>query len=82
MAKGVKVPVSSRALIQRINRSLRAKKQVVKATRGEPARTSFGAYYLLDIGRWQVLKTNVDLEAFGRELGALKAHEELVEEDA
>jgi hypothetical protein len=77
------VPVTKRALIQRINRKLEVTKgrdsiaARVKATRGGRAQTDLGDYYLLDAERGAVLDHHLDLEAYGRELGVLAAWERL-----
>jgi hypothetical protein len=77
------VPVSKRALIQRINRQL-AKEgqagQMVKATRGDSARKELGDYYAVDLGRNAVVSKQVDLEDLGRKLGVLQPYERLEED--
>ncbi len=68
-----KVPVSERALLQRINRRLVQDNGKVKAGRGD-----LGAFYRIDTRLNGVVETDVDLEAFGRKLGVLAAWEALV----
>lgn len=70
------VPVTRRALIQRVNRVLAKDGQAVKATRGRAAE-SLGCYFRLDIKHKTVLARNVNLEQLGRELGALRGWESL-----
>lgn len=70
-----KVPVSTRALMQRLNRAMRDDERMVKATRGERARIDLGWYYVLDWNRNSVVDTNVDLAALGKEYGVLKDYE-------
>ena len=69
------VTVSERALVQRINRKLRHKKQQLKA-----ARTSnvgkLGKYYVIDVHRNAVALTHVNLEALARKIEALRPWEE------
>jgi len=85
------IPVSKRALIQRISRRLntpypgeRADKLdrywwgEVRATRGALAFQEFGEFYISRDGT--ILTTHVDLEDWGRKLGALHEHEHLVAE--
>lgn len=79
MTKQQTVPVSERAAILRINRRLRADDQVLKTTRGARARLDLGDFYVLDFRNNLALQTNVDLESFGRELGALAEYEHVVE---
>ena len=72
-----KVPVTIRALIQRINRKLsqQPNPQRLMAARGR-AQDTLGHYYT--VGAAGVVNVNVDLEQFGRELGVLEQWEELV----
>jgi hypothetical protein len=75
MAKGEQVPVTTRALTQRINRKLRDDDRMVKPSRGERARADLGDFYVLDFKKNAVLQKNIDLGALGRELGALQPFE-------
>ena len=76
MSKDQKVPVSDRALIQRINRKL-APEQQMKVARGR-AEMTLGRYYIVD--RHGVTAWNCDLAEWGREVGVLAPHEELSED--
>ncbi len=78
MAKQAKVPVSTRAVIQRINRQL-APDQVLRATRGDRARLDLGDYWVHETSRNLTLQTRVDPEDFARELGVLKDYEVVVD---
>jgi hypothetical protein len=73
------VPVTARALTQRLNRLLASKGRELKKTRGQPAIAELGSYYVR--GGNAVISHHVDLEALGRELGALAGHERLITED-
>jgi hypothetical protein len=73
------VPVTVRALSQRINRLLTAKGQELKKTRGQPAVAALGSFYILRGN--SVFSDHVDLEALGRETGALADYERLLIED-
>ncbi len=75
-----KVPVSRRALMQRINRVLGKKEQALQATRGERARLELGDYYLVHLRAGGVLDKRVKPEALGRELGVLAPYEQLEED--
>jgi hypothetical protein len=75
------VPVSVRALIQRINRKLAPEGEALRTTRRR-WRSNLGDYYLVDLNRNFVTQQRVNLEALGRELGVLSPWEALVEEDA
>jgi hypothetical protein len=79
-AKAVgKIPVSERAIIQRINRVLRRQDMEL--------RTARGAQLQLDVGRWYVVNTRVngvmypykhaDLADIARETGVLRDWEEV-----
>ncbi len=75
MAKQEKAPVSLRALIQRINRALKADDWKLKATRGVRGRSSLGDYYIVNPNRNWIVKARIDPETLGRELGVLHAYE-------
>lgn len=92
MAKKRAVPVTERAVIQRVNRKLAEKhgkipsspptaRVVLKKTRGWNAVQNLGEFYTLDVYSNTVLDTHVDLEAEARELGALADWETLVPND-
>jgi hypothetical protein len=72
--------VTKRALIQRINRKLRDRGQVVKAARARAWRF-VGSYYAVDVKQNQIVGRRIDLEKFGRELGALAEWEEMEKPD-
>ena len=72
------VPITTRALVQRINRALAEDDEVLKAPRGEKALQELGQYYVLDFNRNAVTRKDVDIEELGRSLGVLKAFEKLV----
>lgn len=76
---GIKVPVSQKALMQRINRRLAEDGWVVRTSRSSRAVFDLGQHYVLDPSINNIIETHVDLEAFGHELGALRAWEALVE---
>jgi len=77
MAKSRKIPVSKRAVIQRINRKLAPSREMLKAARGERLRQQVGDYYLIDIRANAVLRHNVDIVEMARGLGVLMGWEEL-----
>lgn len=77
MAGKAQVPVTTRALVQRINRALAADDEVLKAARGAQALQDLGEHYILDIKRNVVTRKDVDIEAVGRSLGVLKEYEGL-----
>jgi hypothetical protein len=75
---GAKVPVSLRAVIQRVNRKLADEGQMghkLKAARD--SRRSAGDFYVVDIARAWIVQERVDPETLARELGALQPWEEV-----
>ena len=75
-----KVPVSMRAVIQRINRKLADDDEVLKTTRGERARFDLGDYYILDQRRNFIAAKYVDPEELARKIGVLAEWEEVASE--
>lgn len=71
-----KVPVTARALVQRINRNLAEKDRKLCAARGK-AVANLGKYYVIDSYRNFVVVGHLDLEAYARELGVMGDHETL-----
>jgi hypothetical protein len=81
-AKGRKAPVTERALVQRINRKLKAEHQQLRATRpGTRAEREMGHYYIHDYRRNVVTVTRCDVEDLAKEWEVLEAWEELVSDD-
>jgi hypothetical protein len=72
------VPVTTRALIQRINRKLAAQGQTLRKARGASC-AGLGDYYVIDTRRNAVTLKRVGLEALGRELEALHPWESLAD---
>ncbi len=72
-----KVPVSERALFQRINRNLNRNDRKLCTARGFwdgrvwQEDTNLGRYYVVDIRRNLVVDAHVNLEQFGRDLEVL-----------
>ena len=73
------VPVSRRALIQRINRRL-PEDEILKTSRGHMLRNHVGDYYILDVNRNCIVTGHVDLEKLAKELKALAPYEHLEDE--
>ncbi len=74
------VPVSQRALLQRINRALAKDEEMVKRLRGEKWEHEMGRYFKVDFNRNFVLEKHVDLEATAKELGVIKPWEKMAED--
>jgi hypothetical protein len=78
-ASGRKVPVTTRALVQRINRKLAAEDMKLKATRGMRAVADLGDFYVIDASRNFVVDKDVNIEELGRKVGALQPWEVLAD---
>jgi hypothetical protein len=78
-----KVPVTMRAIVQRINRKLAADGyRRLKQSRGRPWKyldCNVGKWFLVDGSRNHVERTNVDAEKFAKELSVLKPWEKVGE---
>jgi hypothetical protein len=77
MTKHPKLPVSERAVIQRINRKLKSDNEMVRKARGSAR--SLGEYYVIDFNRNWITGQNVDIEELARELGVLREWETVEE---
>ncbi len=75
--KPTKMPVSERAIIQRINRKLKPDLEAVKVARSERMRLDVGQFYVIDYRMNAIIHHDVDLEQWGRDLGVLKPWEEV-----
>lgn len=72
-----KVPVTERALIQRINRKLREKGEILKTARGVAAKAEVGRFYVIHADRNILMYHHVGLEAWGKKLGVLQPWEDV-----
>jgi hypothetical protein len=77
MAKAHKIKISERALLQRINRTLSERDEVLKKARSERVSDDLGRYFVLDTRLNAVVRKDVELEGYGRSLKALKDYEVL-----
>jgi hypothetical protein len=80
MSRREKVPVTTRAVIQRINRELKPDLQMLKITRGERWRPELGDFYVSDFNKNWIVEKHVDPETLGRELEVLESWEKVVDE--
>jgi hypothetical protein len=76
-----KVPVSLRAIVQRINRKLAANDEIMKKTRGERWRGELGDWYIVDFRTNTIVGPHVVPAEEARERGVLKPYEEIVDDD-
>jgi hypothetical protein len=72
------VPISERALIQRLNRKLRDADLTVKTTKGR-AELDLGRHYVLNRQINSIEHKNINLEEYGRKHGVLRDYEHLAE---
>ena len=77
MKEEMAVPVTMRALTQRINRKLRHDDQRLRTAR-RGWFSDLDHYYVLDFKHNWIVKRDVDPEALGRDLGVLKDYEQLL----
>jgi hypothetical protein len=72
-----KASVSLRALILRINRKLKTNNEVLKMPRGDRQKRELGDFYIFDSNRDAIIAKDVDPESYGREIGVLRAWEQV-----
>ena len=72
-----KVPVTMRAIVQRINRKLAPNMEKLLAARSERVRLDLGDYYVVDQRRNFLIHKDVDPETYAREIGVLAEWEKL-----
>jgi hypothetical protein len=73
--KKMKIPVSERALIARINRKLTHDGERLCQSRSAQTSASVGEYFILDVMRNFISHQNVELENLAKELGVLQPYE-------
>ncbi|MGC2826270.1 MAG: hypothetical protein WA322_18865 [Pseudolabrys sp.] len=74
--KKKKKAVRIRVVVQRINRELAAKGQILMTTRRMQIKAHLGDYYILDLSG-NVMDTHIDPEKLARKLGVLKEGKEV-----
>ena len=67
--------ITESAVVQRIRRKLRNTTHMLRKARGERQQVDCGRFYVIDTNLNALLWHHVDLEAFARELGVLRADE-------
>ena len=76
--KEQRVPVSVRAVIQRINRRLKSQGQLLKTRRSSSfCRIALGRYFIVSIKSGRLIETNCCLEKLARRENALELWEEI-----
>jgi len=74
------VKITERALLQRLNRALLKRYLMVNTCRFDSRWfNELGRFYLVEVNRNAIWRSNVDLEKMGREEGVLKPWEKLGE---
>ena len=77
------VPITHRALFQRVNRVLTKKGNRLRTYRGGRGGrwwSDLGNLYIIDVNRNTIVRGHCDLEKLGKELDVLAAYERLDEE--
>lgn len=78
-----KAPISTRAVISRINRKLRPDMRRLRACRPNSRWWSdLGDHYIVDLDLNAVVDSHIDPEAYGRDLGVVRPFEQVVADDA
>lgn len=72
-----RVVITKGALFQRLRRRLAKDGHILKATRGERYRHDLGDFFTVDEWNNVVVDRQINLEPLGRELGVLKAYEQM-----
>jgi hypothetical protein len=78
--KAIKMQVTTRALVQRINRALESDSEALKIARTSRMVLDVGRYFVLNYRINAVTHKHVSPETFGRELGVLQPWEVVTEE--
>ncbi|MCP3382846.1 hypothetical protein NLM31_20990 [Bradyrhizobium sp. CCGUVB4N] len=77
-----KVPVTTRAVISRINRRLRPDLLRLRACRPNSRWWSdLGDYFIVDLDRNAIVQSHVDPETYGRELGVVQLFEQVAADE-
>jgi hypothetical protein len=78
MTRKTAVPVTTRSLVQRINRKLVLDSQkLMTCKKSNHWFEDLGSHYIVDMSRNQLVSKHVDLEEFGRKVEALQPWEKL-----
>jgi hypothetical protein len=77
-AKQIIIPITLRALTQRLARHLARDGRTLRKTRAAPARSAIGDYYVVDCNG--IVAHHVDLVQLAREIGVLQNYEHLIAE--
>jgi hypothetical protein len=81
VARRITAKVSTRAVLQRINRKLQPQYEQVRKARGRLANEpGFGEYYQVDFNHNRIVDGNVDIEELARELEVLHQWESVEKE--
>ena len=75
VAKVITVPISERALVQRINRALAKDGETLRKARSAQTASSVGEYFIVDVKKNSVARARVDLVELGRELKLIAPYE-------
>lgn len=74
--KRLRVSISERALLARINRKLAHKGEKLCRSRGPQEQSEMGSCYIVNVQRGRIVARHVDPERLAKELGVLKPYEQ------
>lgn len=77
MSSSEKLPVSERALLQRINRVLEKDGAKIRVVRNETYKRAHGRYALIRTDRLSASFTDINLVEYATKLGCIEPYEEL-----
>ena len=77
MPKRPKMPVTMRALTQRVNRKLKPDLEMLRVTRGAQMQQDVGDYHVIDFRKNWITHKHVDPEQMARDMGVLHEWEEV-----
>ena len=82
MTKIKTIPITKRALLQRVNRALNKDDRQLKKAVGAKLQQNVGEYYVVDLRRNAVAMLDVDPVELARKLDVLQPWERVANEDA
>lgn len=71
-------PISMRSLLQRINRKIASKNEIIRASRGSRAKSELGDFFTLDVSYNCIVAKDVCPIDLAKELGILKPYEHVI----
>lgn len=75
-----KIPVSSRAVLARVNRILGKEGKALRFSRSQGEKANLGEGYILNTEKGAIEHSHVSLKEWAQKLGAIKAFEEMADD--